>query len=241
MDVLLLRFDAPLVSFGGPMVDQRGPTLPFPGRSLLTGLVANALGYDHSDRDRLNALQSRLVYGARCDREGRRITDFHTIDLGQPFLAEGWTTRGVAEGRDGASKESTHIRLREYLADCRYLVALTLLDSTHRPSLDDVEKALGEPERPLFLGRKSCLPASPILAGRMQCTSLVEALERAGPVDGGGFDRDCTIWIPEEEEAHLTRPHRPLDVVDERDWLVQLNGGRRRILQSVIRLREAEA
>jgi CRISPR-associated Cas5-like protein len=34
MDFLLLRFDAPLMSFGGVMVDQYGPTDRFPGQSM---------------------------------------------------------------------------------------------------------------------------------------------------------------------------------------------------------------
>jgi CRISPR-associated Cas5-like protein len=37
MDILLLRFDAPLMSFGGVMVDQHGPTDRFPGLAMLTG------------------------------------------------------------------------------------------------------------------------------------------------------------------------------------------------------------
>ena len=53
----VLRFDAPWMSFGGVVVDHHGFTERFPGRSLLTGLVANAIGLDHSDTDALQDLQ----------------------------------------------------------------------------------------------------------------------------------------------------------------------------------------
>ena len=37
--VLLLRLDAPLVSFGGPMVDHRGVVQRMPALSMITGLL----------------------------------------------------------------------------------------------------------------------------------------------------------------------------------------------------------
>ena len=43
MRALVLRFDAPLMSFGGVMVDQHGVIDRFPGTAMLTGLLANAL------------------------------------------------------------------------------------------------------------------------------------------------------------------------------------------------------
>lgn len=236
MEVLLLRLDAPLMSFGGPLVDQKGPTLPFPGRSMLTGLIGNALGYEHADHEALNRLQDRVAYAVRCDRPGARITDFQTVDLGQPFSRAGWTTRGEPEGRGGGSGQSTHIRYREYLADSHYTIALALMPPSGSPTLDEVERALSEPERPLFLGRMACLPASPILLGRVSAGSLVAALSDAPlPVRDGKGERTCTVWVPEDEEQHLADAQRRLiEVADDRDWSVQLHGGRRRIFQSIL-------
>ncbi|WP_082411796.1 type I-E CRISPR-associated protein Cas5/CasD, partial [Methylogaea oryzae] len=98
MDILLLRFDAPLMSFGGVMVDQHGPTERFPGLSLLAGLFGNALGYRHGDAEALEALQARIEYAARWDVEPQALLDYHTVDLGQPKMREpGWTTRGEPE------------------------------------------------------------------------------------------------------------------------------------------------
>jgi CRISPR system Cascade subunit CasD len=56
---LVLRLEAPLMAFGGPIVDQIGPTRSFPGQAQITGLLGNALGYHHHDADALEALQRR--------------------------------------------------------------------------------------------------------------------------------------------------------------------------------------
>jgi hypothetical protein len=93
-DYLRLVLEAPLVAFGGETVDARGVIADFPAASMLTGLLANALGWRRGDRDALARLQARLRYAARIDRDGTRLTDFQTAQLGRND--QGWTTRGNA-------------------------------------------------------------------------------------------------------------------------------------------------
>lgn len=238
-DILLLRLDAPLVSFGGPMVDNRGVIQDCPPLSLLTGLLANALGYEHGDVERLAALQSRVRYAVRCDRAGTRLVDFHTVDLGQDFLVgTGWTTRGRPEGRAGASGEETHIRYREFLADSVHTVALALEPSDSPPDIDAVERALQEPARPLFIGRKCCLPAVPILLGRTAAPTLLAALRAAPRVDPSRSDRPrespLRAWWPADEDGD--EDSRLIPVTDERDWENQIVTGRRWVREGTVRL-----
>ena len=61
MRALILHLQAPLMSFGGPQVDQIGPTGQFPTTSQITGLFANALGYAHRDVDRLQGVAGAAV------------------------------------------------------------------------------------------------------------------------------------------------------------------------------------
>jgi CRISPR system Cascade subunit CasD len=176
--ILLLRLEAPLMSFGGVAIDYRGVTRTFPGRAMLTGLLANALGYEHREFARLEALQFRLAYAARADRPGALITDFQTVDLSQPFLSQGWTTRGAPQGREGGSaSKGTHIRLRQFLADAVITVALTLNSPGDDPSLAALESALRDPARPLYIGRKPCIPSVPVLLDAIEASSLIESLE----------------------------------------------------------------
>ena len=73
---------------------------------MLTGLLANALGWDHRDADSLERLQDRLRFASRLDRAGHPLVDYQTVDLGQDWMRPenaGWTTRDGGS-RYGASR-----------------------------------------------------------------------------------------------------------------------------------------
>ncbi|ROR32702.1 type I-E CRISPR-associated protein Cas5/CasD [Inmirania thermothiophila] len=244
MKALILRLDAPLMSFGGVIIDQHGFTERFPGKSLLTGLLANALGWRHGDFERLQALQARLEYAARWDVPPERLVDYHTVDLGQPKMREpGWTTRGEVEHRAGGpdARYGTHIRYRHHWADGLMTVALALTGEGE-PDLETVRQALTRPARPLFLGRKACLPARPLLDpepmrqgpdllailravprwdrhGRPRQDTGVEKMEACWPADLG---------IPEGTRGEIRR------VYDLRDWPNQLPAGSRERAEGIL-------
>lgn len=235
MEAIVLRLEAPLMAFGGPTVDIHGVIQTFPATSMITGLLANALGWDHGDADALDRLQRRLRYAARLDRPGEEVMDYQTADLGQLFMRQhGWTTRGAPEWRGGApaSATGTLIRYRPYRADALCTVVLTLEGADESPNLDDLVAALTYPARPLFIGRKSCLPSSPILSGRICATNLHEALCHVGHHDwpeGGEATIDPPLlacWPtghgPDDSDQTVLEP-----VTDHRDWLNQIHGGQR--------------
>ncbi len=243
MEMLVLRLEAPLMAFGGPMVDQIGVIRSFPAASMITGLLGNALGWDHADTDLLDRLQTRLQFAARLDRAGEEVQDYQTVDLGQDFFdmtKYGWTTRGVVEERGkGSATSGTHIRFRPYRADALCTVALFLQPAAEEPTLADLATALVEPARPLFLGRKPCLPSTPILAGRTEAASLHQALtqfvhqhvESAVPIAPVQEMRAC--WPPGQgpEDTERTRLE-PL--TDQRDWRNQIHCGQRLVREGMI-------
>lgn len=234
MDALLLRLDAPLMSFGGVVVDAIGVTAALPGRSMLTGLLGNALGYRHGENRRLQALQQRIGYAVRCDRPGREIVDFQTVDLGQPFLREGWTTRGKVEGREGGSSTGTHIRYRHFLADAIYTVALNLSPASDEPTLATLATALGQPARPLFVGRKPCIPSSRVSMGLVSGNDLRSILQSVPAVGGGrGVAPPWRAWWPATDETPVVGARR-IAVYDDRDWTNQIHTGRRWLIEGVI-------
>ena len=79
---LLMRLEAPLIAFGGETIDNYGVIRDFPALSMVTGLLANALGYRREESELHDRLQNRLVVGARLDSEVQRLTDFQTAQLG---------------------------------------------------------------------------------------------------------------------------------------------------------------
>ena len=235
-EVLILVLDAPLMAFGGVMVDQEGVTRHFPAASMITGLLANALGWDHAQDDALNKLQERLRFATRLDRAGEPLLDFQTVDLGQDFLVDtGWTTRGKPEKRVGASGKGTHLRYRHYWADRVCTVAMALEPPDSPPNLDDLAVALVSPARPLFIGRKHCLPLEPIFQGRMRAPTLKAALEQIEPHrkrEGLSDDPLSACWPDDGEPAD--NQQRLLPVCDQRDWKNQIHCGRRLVKEGRI-------
>ncbi len=222
--ILLLRLEAPMMSFGGVAVDHHNPTDRFPATSLLAGLLANALGYSHSDTEALESLQARIRYAARWDVDPVSLRDYQTVDLGQPHLAKpGWTTRGKPEHRDGGpdARFGTHQRYRHYWADGVMTVALTLTPGN--PDLEAVAAALAHPARPLFIGRKNCLPSSRLLLGVRSAEDLLDAL-RAEPLDPRAGDQAvsfeaCWPQAPNEVVAMPLREMRS----SLRNWRLQVH------------------
>ncbi|MCS6915937.1 MAG: type I-E CRISPR-associated protein Cas5/CasD [Myxococcales bacterium] len=238
MRVLLLRFDAPLMSFGGVMVDQHGPTDRFPGTSLLTGLFGNALGWRHSDADRLEALQARIEYAARWDVAPEPLLDYHTVDLGQPKMREaGWTTRGEPEHRAGGedARYGTHIRLRHYWVNGVMTVAVALAGEEN-PTTDDLVRALQEPARPLFIGRKTCLPAAPILLGTVEASDVLAALRKTPPSARRPKQAAPEMEACWPDRIGETATSRRVVVYDRRDWRNQIHAGRRIRIEGLLQL-----
>ncbi|HSR53606.1 MAG TPA: type I-E CRISPR-associated protein Cas5/CasD [Acidobacteriota bacterium] len=232
---LILRLDAPLMSFGGVAVDEVGDTLAFPTLSMLAGLIGNALGYRHQDFAQLQRLQERMLYAARRDRPGRELEDFQTVLLGQDFMRQAWTTYGKAVSRGGGSATGTHIRRRRYWADAAYTVALTLRPGEEEPTLEACAEALQSPERPLFIGRKPCLPAQPIFAGMLQAEDFRAALCQAPLArDPSPDDEPLAVWWPREGPQAESGQGRLLAVYDIRDWANQIHSGRRFVWETHI-------
>jgi len=237
MDALILRFDAPLMSFGGVIVDHHNVTDRFPGLSLLAGLFANALGWTHGESEKIGALQDRLILASRWDVEPEAIVDYHTVDLGQPKMREkGWTTYGEPEHRNSGIdvKFGTHIRLRHHWANGVLTTALALRDNT-LPDLAALEVALREPARPLFLGRKACLPNAPILRGRASgddVLAILKAVPRAQcPTRPAKGQQMAARW-PSEVGTNQGNQLKP--IYDRRDWSNQLHTGRRIVAEGLI-------
>lgn len=241
MKALILRLDAPLMSFGGVMIDQHGFIERFPGTSLFTGLIGNALGWRHGDFHNLQSLQDRIQYAARWDVQPERIVDYHTVDLGQPRMCDpGWTTRGVPEHRRGGdAKRGTHIRYRYYWADGLMTVALTLTGDDE-PDLESICVALERPARPLFIGRKACLPSRPILDPDpiREGSDLLAILQAVPCWDRRGRHQDtetrmeacwpAELGFPDGTQGEIRR------VYDLRDWPNQLHVGNRERAEGVI-------
>ncbi|SIQ15758.1 CRISPR-associated protein, Cas5e family [Paracoccus thiocyanatus] len=236
---LHLRLAAPLMAFGGVTIDHVGVTREFPSASALVGLLGNALGWQRHQGAEHQALQDRLVFAALSVLPAGAapwvITDNQNARLYED--EPGWTTFGAPERRNKGSSYSnpavktqignesgrkwiTHRRRRDYLADHETRVVLRLA-AGQGPSLDDLAQALDRPARPLFIGRKPCLPSGPVFQGWTQADTAHQALQSLNLAGRA-------LW-PDEGQAH-PRALR-LDIPDTRNWVSGLHGGTRLVWQ----------
>ena len=237
---LMLNLEAPLMAFGGETIDNLGVIRPFPAVSMLTGLLANAMGWRRIERERHQQLQDRLVFAARIDREphgGYAIQDFQTAAINNSERS--WTTRAHPEGRAGGTFQN-HLRYRDYHADMRVTIALRLEPPDKDPALDALAQALEEPARPLFIGRKPCLPSAPLFGGYSDGDSSLAAL-LAVPLESEESRRGehapvRLLWPDGEDTPSMSgvRLNRRSMITDERNWVSGLHGGGRPVCEGTV-------
>lgn len=239
-EFLLVRLEGPLQAWGDVARDVARPTRAFPSRSALAGLFASALGWTYRDGAHTTALQDALRVAVRADRAGTLVTDYQTAELATTM--QGWTRWGI-ESRDLGNvlrtervygrqprPTSTQQLWKRYLADASFLAAIGL-----RPgapvALDILADALRRPARPLFLGRRACPPASPLLEGRTTAARPYDALVASAR------DTPVRCWYDVEEGPE--RPEAAFDVWDRRDFMTDRFEGARTVVAGEIASPEA--
>lgn len=109
------------------------------------------------------------------------------------------------------------------------------LPGNEKPDVADLETALTWPARPLFLGRKTCLPSTPILIKAIHARNVLEALQsyprynRQGiPMVQPPMDACWPAGLDTEKAERI------VSVYDRRDWKNQVHTGSRRRAEGFI-------
>lgn len=159
---LLLRFVAPLQSWGISSHYHQRDTAAEPTKSGVVGLLAAALG--RSRGASLDDLRS-LCLGVRIDREGTLVRDYQTAMPVRPGKQ-----LPTAEGKRRPKDQAVESH-RFYLADAAFLAGL----EGDPEFVQELDKAVRRPAWALFLGRRSCPPTQPLSLG-VRPAALREAL-----------------------------------------------------------------
>ena len=191
MSCLLLRCVAPMQAWGTRSRFRERDTEREPTKSGIIGLLCAALGRDRSEPlDDLAALRM----GVRVDREGIVECDYQTAQN---------VIKADLSGRE------TQLSNRYYLADAAFLVGL----AGEHNLLSQLAEALKNPKWPLFLGRKACLPSSPVYLPDGLCEQSLEAALTHYPCIAPEFSRSprspATNWVA------LTQPTTAIPVTPE--------------------------
>lgn len=171
MFTLVLRFAAPLQSWGsGSKFETRRSEL-FPTRSGIVGLLASALGFR---RDRDLSEFNHLKIGVKTVQPGTVIRDLHTA-LKNP-------------------KDPPYLTHRYYLSDAIFEVGIA---SDSRDELEKFEWALKHPKYPLFLGRRSCPPEQPLVLGieEGELRDIIVKNRTETP------QKDCLLYLEDTNEG----------------------------------------
>ena len=237
MKFLALYLRAPLQSWGASSKFGDRGTHDAPTRSGLLGLLAAACGVDKNDavRDREWLVRAaKLSMTVLAFRRGDRMTDYHTVgaryDKDNP-----WQRRMMPTTTDGKPR-GTDITHRDYLTDSIFGVVF----SGDEALLEEMGSGIANPVYGVWLGRKSCIPTEPILAGVFDSESAARealakrfrgSLERRGKVAGktstdvefsvvevsAGEEDETLLDVPVsfgKREFHARRIRRELNEID---------------------------
>ena len=118
------------------------------------------------------------------------------------------------------------------------LVALTLDPAEAVPTLDQLAAALDHPARPLFIGRKTCLPSTPVrLDGPLPATDATAALRHGAEKWVNGVpDSDAPVTVEMDHRLAAMLTERPKQqemawLTDLRDWRNQMHTGTRAVVR----------
>jgi CRISPR system Cascade subunit CasD len=157
---LALFLDAPLQSWGyGSRFDRR-TTLSYPTRSGILGLICAALGKDRTDTAALAELDA-LSVTVLVFAQGGRLMDFHTVGGGYDRKTQKQFIVHTAEGKLRSPGKETVQTDREYLEESRFGAVV----GGDKGRIEEIAVAMANPKWGVWLGRKACIPASPICAG----------------------------------------------------------------------------
>ena len=81
MQALSFPLEGPVMALQGAAIDCQPEGVPIPVHSMVTGLVACALGIPATDGDRLQQLSDALEHAVVVRRRGRPIQDLQKANL----------------------------------------------------------------------------------------------------------------------------------------------------------------
>lgn len=219
MRALVFPLEGPVMALQGSVIDGRPEGVPIPTHSMVTGLIAAALGILANDAARLQELSDALEHAVIVRRRGRPIEDFQKANLRgdaergvpeQPRLNTTFDEIGRAVSRPSGSTGALAVQLqrRPWLVDAAFTLVVTGAD------LDAIQAALLRPRWPLYLGRTGFLPSRSLAGMIVEGAGLVEiAIAQPGEM----------AWLP----AHYAAPQAG-DVVQmlpgRRDWRTRRHG-----------------
>jgi CRISPR system Cascade subunit CasD len=162
-DYLIIKLQGAMQAWGGHTYEDYRPSLIFPTRSAIVGLLGACLGLEREDIQALKMLNQSFQLTVRANKRKieqrqrsqigflkrsedkfvsmQKITDFHTVQHARKV--------------DGKPRPEAIVSRREYLCDAEFTLALAFVKDADY-GLERVKQAIQKPVYTPFLGRRSC-------------------------------------------------------------------------------------
>lgn len=197
MQYLVFRLYGPMASWGEAAVGGDRPTAQYPGRSAVLGLLAAAMGIKRDEQDRLASLANSVHVAVKQLSSGVLMRDYHTAQVPSQDKKIQHRHR-KSELSVHESKLNTVLSSRDYRCDGVWVVAISSAPG-HDMDLQLLANALAKPKFTLYLGRKSCPLAAPLMPQLIETDSLKNALDMEFP---------SLLKSPQEDQSWLHLPRQ---------------------------------
>lgn len=214
---LMLRLDGVMQAWGDHTYEDYRPTVGFPTRSGLLGLLGACIGIDWDDHARLQALDQSVWFTVRAEdraanSRAEKLTDFHTV----------WPARKVDIGKES---DFPVVSRREYLCDAIFTVAVESTGPQASFDLDEIERSVRRPVFTPSLGRRSCPLSRPLIGQRIEAETALHALASFAPSKGMIYSDSPALACDRQLRLRDVPLHRRVRQFGTRQVFVHAQGG----------------
>jgi CRISPR system Cascade subunit CasD len=190
-DYLIIKLQGAMQAWGGHTYEDYRPSLIFPTRSAIVGLLGACLGLEREDIQALKMLNQSFQLTVRANKRKieqrqrsqigflkrsedkfvsmQKITDFHTVQHARKV--------------DGKPRPEAIVSRREYLCDAEFTLALAFVKDADY-GLERVKQAIQKPVYTPFLGRRSCPIQSRLYEAVVNAENVQAAFSLIEPYQG---------------------------------------------------------
>jgi len=192
-DYLIIKLQGAMQAWGGHTYEDYRPSLIFPTRSGIVGLLGACLGIEREDIHSLKTLNESFYQKLTVRADKRKIDRRQTSQVGDRQRSEekfvsmqkitDFHTVQHARKVDGKPRPEAIVSRREYLCDAEFTLALAFLEHAGY-DLERVKQAIQKPVYTPFLGRRSCPIQRPLYEAVVNAENAQDALSKIEPYHG---------------------------------------------------------
>ncbi|RHB47660.1 type I-E CRISPR-associated protein Cas5/CasD [Enterocloster aldenensis] len=157
MKTIMINLCSPLQSYGMKKVNGYVRTNLYPTKSAIAGMIACAGGIPRKD-PRIKEIEESITITSKAYKLPRFLGDLREKKNLPNVIVDCQSTRATESDPTWKQKEEPTFTFKEYIADTYFRVWISGDDE----KIKQYALWLDDPEWPLYLGRKCCVPSIPI-------------------------------------------------------------------------------